>query len=264
MPTALINHFSMAYTAAGQGRPLLFVHGYPLNREMWQPQVDFFAPRFQVLAPDLRGHGDSQPVPGPYSMDLFADDLAALLDALGVTGKVVLCGLSMGGYIAFAFYRKYASRLAGLVLIATRSAPDSPQAREARQGAAETARQQGVPAIVEGMLPKLLSPHTVQQRPALVEHARRFMLKTSLEGVLGDLAGLAERPDSTPTLASVAVPVLLLPGADDQIVPLTEALAMQQTLPAARLQVIPNAGHLPNLENPTAFNQALLEFLETL
>ncbi len=256
--------FSMAYSEAGKGLPLLFVHGYPLNRRMWEPQLQGLADIAHVLAPDLRGHGESQAVPGPYSVDLFADDLAAFLDALGIHQKIVLCGLSMGGYIAFAFYRKYAARLAGLILTATRAAADTPQARLARDQSAELARQQGVNAIVDAMLPKLLAPVTYQTRPELVEQARQIMSAISLEALLGDLVALKERPDSTPTLAEIHIPTLLLPGAQDQIIPLQEAQAMHAAIRGSVLEVIPHAGHLPNLENPAAFNAAVRLFLNNL
>ncbi len=256
--------FSMAYSEAGKGLPLVFVHGYPLNRRMWQPQLEGLADVARLLAPDLRGHGESQAVPGPYSVDLFADDLAAFLDALGIRQKIVLCGLSMGGYIVFAFYRKYAARLAGLILTATRAAADSPQARLGRDQSAELARQQGVNAIVDAMLPKLLAPATFQTRPELVEQARQVMAANSLEGVLGDLVALKERPDSTPTLSGIHIPTLLLPGAEDQIIPLPEAQAMQAAIRGSVLEVIPDAGHLLNLENPAAFNAAIRRFLNGL
>jgi pimeloyl-ACP methyl ester carboxylesterase len=253
--------FSMAYSDAGKGLPLLFVHGYPLNRRMWDPQLQGLSDVAHLLAPDLRGHGESQAVPGPYSVDLFADDLAAFLDALGIRQKIVLCGLSMGGYIVFAFYRKYAARLAGLILTATRAAADTPQARLSRDQSAESARQQGVNAIVEAMLPKLLAPVTSQTRPELVEQTRQIMATTTLEALLGDLVALKERPDSTPTLAEIQIPTLLLPGASDQIIPLQEAQVMHAAIRGSVLEVIPQAGHLPNLENPAAFNAAVRLFL---
>jgi len=259
-----VQGYTMAYTDTGQGLPLLFIHGYPLNRRLWEPQAEGLADIARILAPDLRGHGDSQAVPGSYSMDLFAGDLSAFLDALGITQPVVLCGLSMGGYVAFAFYRKYAVRLAGLILTATRAAPDSPEARAGRDLAAAQARENGVAAIIEGMLPRLLSPKTVEHRPELVAQARAIMVHTSLEGILGDLAGLKERPDSTQTLPEIKVPTLILPGEDDEIIPIQEAWALQAGIPGSRLVVIPNAGHLPNLENPQAFNQAVRQFIEDL
>ena len=259
-----VNGVRLAYSAAGQGRSVLFVHGYPLNRRMWQPQIDGLSDIARILTVDLRGHGDSKTVIGPYSMEMFADDLNAFLDAIGVTEKVVLCGLSMGGYVAFAFYRRYAARLAGLVLTATRAAADSPEARAGRDQSAATARQQGVPAIVEGMLPRLLSPKTQAEKPELVAQIRQIMLRTSLEGVLGDLDGLKNRTDATPTLAQIHIPTLLLPGAEDVIVPLKEAQTMQAGIFGARLEAIPDSGHLPNMENAPAFNRAMRAFLQEL
>lgn len=252
-----VNGFSMAYTEAGQGVPLLFVHGFPLNRTLWQPQLEGLAGVAQVIAPDLRGHGDSQAIPGPYSMELFADDLNLFLDALGVQEKIVLCGLSMGGYVAFAFYRKYAHRLRGLILTATRPAADTPLGRAARDQMMATAREKGVAAISESMLPKLLAPQTYQTRPDLVEQVRSITLGVSLEGVLGDLAAMKERPDSTPTLAQIDVPTLILHGAGDQIIPLSEAEAMRDGIRGSRLVVAQEAGHLPGLENAKAFNEAV-------
>ncbi|MEW5871742.1 MAG: alpha/beta fold hydrolase [Chloroflexota bacterium] len=259
-----ISPFQMAYTDRGQGQPVLLIHGYPLNRLLWQPQIEALGDVARLLAPDLRGHGDSPAMAGPYGMDLLADDLNAFLDALGVTRPVVVCGLSMGGYVAFAFYRKYAARMNGLVLTATRSAADSPEARAGRDQAAETLRQRGAAAIVEGMAPRLLAPGTAAEKPELAARLREIMLKTSAEGVLGALAGMRDRPDSTLILGRIALPTLIIHGLHDQIVPLAEAQAMQAAIPGARLEVIPVAGHLPNLENPEAFNQALRQFITSL
>jgi pimeloyl-ACP methyl ester carboxylesterase len=262
--TVLINGFEMAYTDVGRGLPLLLVHGYPLNRQMWQPQLEDLKSYARLLAPDLRGHGDSQAVPEPYSMDLFADDLAEFLDALHVDEPVVLCGLSMGGYIAFAFFRKYAHRLRGLILVATRAIPDSPEARQGREAAAILARQRGVAVIAEGMAPRLLSPKTLASNPQLVERTRAIMLHNSLEGVLGDLAALKDRPDSTSTLAQINLPTLIIAGADDQLIPLEETEAMHSAISQSQMIVIPGAGHLPNLEQPQLFNAAVRDFLTRL
>ena len=214
-----------------------------------------------LLAIDLRGHGDSQATPGPYPMSLLADDCATFLDALGIQRPVVICGLSMGGYIAFAFYRQYASRVAGLVLAATRPGPDTPEGQANRDKSAALARQQGVSAIAEAMLPKLLSPGTYQDQPELVKQVRAIMETISLEGITGDLMGMKERPDSTPALSGIKVPTLVLHGADDQIIPLQEAERMRNAIPNARLQVLPEAGHLLNLEQPELFNQAIQGFI---
>ncbi len=255
------NGVTLAYSQTGSGRPLLLVHGYPLSREIFQAQVTGLAGLAQVIAVDLRGHGDSQAVPGPYSVDLLADDLNALLDALGVKQPVVLGGLSMGGYVTFAFYRKYTQRVAGLILTATRAGADSPEGKAGRDQSIATAQEKGVAAIAAAMLPKMLAPAAYQQRPDLVQQAEQIMRRTSLEGVLGDLAALRDRPDSTPTLARIDRPTLILPGADDQIIPLAEAEALRAGIRGAQMTVIPQAGHLTSLENPPAFNQAVSAFL---
>ncbi len=252
---------AMAYTDAGFGTPLLFIHGYPLNRQLWKPQIEGLSQEVRVLAPDLRGHGESQAISGPYSMDMFADDLNAFLDALGVNQPVVVCALSMGGYVAFSFYRKYPQRIAGLILAATRAAADSPEARIGRDQAISIASTKGISAITESMLPKMFSPQTYEQKPELVDQVRAIMNHTSLKGVMGDLIGLKERADSTSTLSEIKLPTLILAGANDQIIPLKEAQSMKASIPGARLVVIPDTGHLLNLENPEAFNNAIRDFL---
>ena len=257
-----VNKFSMAYSDQGSGTPVVLIHGYPLNRRIWQPQLEALSQQARIITPDLRGHGDSQAVTGPYSMDLLAQDVAALLDQLQITEPVILGGLSMGGYVTFAFYRLFPERVKGLILTATRAAADTPAAREARQQTAENARRQGVAAIAETMLPKLLAPYSLEQHPELVNTVREIMLSTSLEGILGDLAAMTARPDSTPTLPTIQVPTLVVHGAQDILIPLAEAQAMQQAIPNARLEVIAQAGHLPSLETPQAYNQTLSQFLK--
>jgi 3-oxoadipate enol-lactonase len=259
-----VNHYSMSYTDAGEGRPLLLIHGYPLNRKLWQPQMKGLAGVARVLAPDLRGHGDSQAVTGAYPMNLLAEDINAFLDGLKISTPVVVCGLSMGGYVTFAFYRKYARRVAGLILTSTRAGADMPEARIARDLAMSTAKEKGLMAIFDGMAPRLLSPGNYQSRSDLVEKVRAIMERTSLEGVLGDLVGMRDRLDSTPTLRQINVPVLVIHGAEDALIPLREAQAMAETIPGARLEIIPGAGHLPNLENPRVFNRVVRNFLMDL
>lgn len=259
-----VNGYRMNYRQSGNGLPLLLIHGYPLNSRLWEPQLEGLADVAHLIAPDLRGHGDSESVPGPYSMDLLADDCAALLDALNINTPVIVNGLSMGGYIAMAFARRYPERLAGLVLTATRSGADSEAGKTARDQAASQAREQGVNAIVEAMLPKLLAPENFNSRPDLVKELRAIMSNTSLEGVLGDLEGMKTRPDSTASLAQVRVPARILHGADDQIIDKIEARMMVSALPHAGLMIIPESGHLPNLEQPETYNEMLQEFIQYL
>ncbi len=259
-----LNGFTMAYTDVGGGLPLLFIHGFPLNRRMWAPQVSALAAVRRVLAPDLRGHGDSQALPGPYEMGLLADDLNAFLDALSIGEPVVLCGLSMGGYVAFAFYRRYAHRTRGLILTATRAAADTPEGKAGRDAMAWQAQNAGIEGIIDGMAPKLLAPQNAAEKPELVTQVKEIMLGTSPEGMVGALMGMKARPDSTPILSEIKTPTLVVHGAEDQIVPLAEARAMAEAIPGARLAVISQAGHLLNLEQPERYNQVLIEFLESI
>jgi pimeloyl-ACP methyl ester carboxylesterase len=259
-----LNAFTMAYTDVGVGAPLLFIHGFPLNRRMWEPQVSELAQVGRVLAPDLRGHGDSPPLPGPYEMALLADDLNAFLDALSIGEPVVLCGLSMGGYVAFAFYRRYAHRTRALILTATRAAADTLDGKAGRDAMAGQVQKAGIEGVIDGMAPKLVAPHTVSDRPELVIQFKEIMQSTSPEGMVGALMGMKARPDSTPLLSQIKAPALVVHGAEDQIVPLDEARAMAEAIPGAQFVVIPQAGHLLNLEQPEVYNQVLIDFLGSL
>jgi len=265
MRAALANDVHLHYAQAGKGAPLLLIHGYPLDHTLWQPQVDGLAHVARVIAPDLRGFGQSVAPEGVYTMDAHADDLCALLDLLQIE-RAVLCGLSMGGYIALAFWRKYAERVRGLILVDTRAGADAPAARQARLDTAEQLRQHGqVAHVVEPMLARLLAESTRQSRPDLVESVHAMMLRQRPNGIIGAQLGMAERPDSTPTLPTIPVPTLVVFGAEDVITPAeTEGLSVAETIRGASLVVIPYAGQLSNLEQPEVFNAAVREFLSAL
>lgn len=259
-----LKDFTMSYEDAGDGLPVVFIHGYPLGRWMWAPQIAGLADAARVIAPDLRGHGDSSATAGEYTMDLLADDIHAMLDILAIKKPVVLCGLSMGGYVALAFCRRYPQRVAGLVMAASRASADAPETRANRDKTMALAKEKGLPAIVEQMLPKMMAPQTYQTKPELVERVRLIMEAVSLDGVLGDQAGMKNRPDSLPTLAAFDKPLLIIQGEEDQFAPREVAEAMKNAAPQARMALIPAAGHLPNLEQPELFNQVLREFLKQL
>jgi pimeloyl-ACP methyl ester carboxylesterase len=262
LPPVDDDDFHMSFEDSCNRVPVLLIHGYPLNNMLWDMQFDDLSDVARLLAPDLRGHGMTDPTEPPYSMGLFAEDCAALLDQLGMTGPIILGGLSMGGYVAFEFYRRYPERVAGLLLTATRAGADSPETKKARDAAAGVAIAEGTPAIVESMLPKLLAPENYEAQPELVEYVREVMLETSEDGIVGALAAMRDRRDSTPDLPSMDVPTLILHGAEDQLIPVAEAEAMAKAMPQAKLEIVPSAGHLPNLENPDFFNDAVREFLE--
>lgn len=256
---AVINGVKLAYSDEGKGSPLVFVHGFPLCRGTWQKQVEAFRISHRVIAPDLRGLGDSESGNGTTTMSQFAEDVHALLQQLG-SGPVVLAGHSMGGYVALAFARLFPQMLRGLVLVCTKAGNDTPEAAAARRTNAEKVRADGTKVIIDAMAPKMLAPSN--QDPKMAELVRSFMAPAKPEGVIGALLGMAERPDSTAMLSSIKVPALVITGADDVIIPPAESEKMAQAIRGAQLKVIPNAGHLVAVEQPDAFNLALKEWLK--
>ena len=269
----------LRYIDRGHGPPVLFVHGFPLDHTMWDSQLDAISQQCRVIAPDLRGFGRSllrsagvppastearEPPVLPFAMQQFADDLAALLDALGIYEPVVYCGLSMGGYIAFQFWRKHAARLRGLVLCDTRSTADTPEAAAGRRVMADRVLKEGPAFVAETMLPRLFCEATRQQRPELVEGLRRVVMANSPRGIAAAALGMAERPDMTASLGDIRCPTLVVVGQDDAISPPAEMRGLAQKIPAAEFVEIPAAGHMSPLENPAAVTAAIVEFLATL
>ncbi len=263
MPKVTINAFEIAYTDQGSGEPIVFIHGYPLNRQMWDEQVRDLSSVARCIAIDLRGHGESQAPLWLATVDLFADDVAGLLDHLGVQ-RATVCGFSMGGYVAFAFYRRHTDRVRALVLADTRPQADSLEGKQGRFAAAQTAHERGAGAIAEGMLPRLLTPASIEGRPDLVRAARAIMESTPVTGIAADLMAMAERPDSVDMLSGIKVPTLVVVGEEDALTPPADARLMAERIPGARLVTIPGAAHLSNMEQPQAFNQALRDFLAAL
>jgi pimeloyl-ACP methyl ester carboxylesterase len=199
-----------------------------------------------------------------YSMAIYAADLAALLDTLGVD-DVVLCGLSMGGYIAFEFLRTWRHRVRGLVLLSTRAEADAVEVRRARDAAAAVAREGGASAVAESMLPNVLSPATISEHPQVAERVRELMAATPVPGMVGALAAMRDRPSSESLLPTLAgLPTLVLAGEADALIPPDQARTMAQLIPGARLSIIPSAGHLAPVEQPTATTNAIREFLGSL
>jgi 3-oxoadipate enol-lactonase len=258
----VLPELQMIFEDHGSGTPLLLIHGFPLNREMWRPQLDGLAGTAHVIAPDLRGHGETPPSENVSTMDVLADDCLAVLEALGVDQPTVICGLSMGGYVSLAFYRRHRARVAGLILAATRAGADTAEGKANRDRMAAQVKEDGPQAVVNAMLPKMLSPSTYAANPDLVARVEAIMQKTSQEGMVAALIGIKERPDSTPLLSEITVPTLVIHGADDQLIPPSEAEAMHAAIKGSQLEIIQNAGHLLNLEQSPTFNQALIDFMQ--
>ncbi len=259
-----INNGYLAYDQLGTGIPLLFIHGYPLSRKIWLPQISKLSDIASIISIDLRGHGESYPFDGPYSMDLLAEDCKRLLDGIKITSPIVVCGLSMGGYVMMALYRNYPQIFKGMILTSTRAGADSAEGKANRDKSIQNVRDHGVASIADGMLPKLLSPLTLTSNPGLIDTIRNIMLETSINGVIGALQGMRDRPDSTSLLSQIKCPVLVIHGADDQLIPVHEAELMSQQISNSRLVVISKTGHLLNMEQPDQFNLAVRDFIKSL
>ncbi|HEX9562724.1 MAG TPA: alpha/beta hydrolase [Gemmatimonadaceae bacterium] len=256
---ALIDDIEIGYDDAGIGVPLVLVHGFPHNRTLWSPQVHGLMDRARCIALDLRGFGASSVSP-PWSMDRYADDVVALMDVLRVP-QAVVAGLSMGGYVALALWRRHPQRVRGLILASTRAGADSPEAREKRLAMMTLARERGSAAVADAMLQGMVGKTTREKNPDVVEGAREMMVASDPEGIAGALQAMMHRPDSTETLPTIDVPVLVVAGDEDALIPVSEARAMHAAIRGSRLEIIANAGHLGNMERPAAFNHVVSEYL---
>ena len=261
MSSKRIDDIQMAYTDAGVGRPIVLIHGYPFNRSLWNEQVAALSHSYRIITPDLRGFGESDSSAGPATMNRMAQDVAQLLDHLEIT-RAVIGGLSMGGYVALAFYKQFPSRVRALILADTRAQADTEEGKQTRAQQAEKALSEGMAGIADAMLPKLLTPETVSKRPEIVKRVRDMMLKTKPEGAASALLGMAEREDQTELLPRVTSPTLILVGAEDAITPVADSEKMHTAIAGSRLVVLENAGHVSNLERTAEFNEALMSFLK--
>jgi 3-oxoadipate enol-lactonase len=246
-------------------RPVvLLVHGHPFDRSMWAPQVAALtAAGYRAVTPDLRGYGESEVVPGVTTLDVFARDLSALLDALSIR-QVVVGGLSMGGQIVMEFCRLFPERVAAVILADTFPRAETAEGKVFRNQVADRYLAEGMGWYADDVIDKMVAPATIAARPEVAEHVLRMMRSTSPAGAAAAVRGRAERPDYCGLLAELAVPAWVVVGADDVFTPVSDAESMHAQLPDSTLTVIPAAGHMPNLEYPDAFNTALLAFVETL
>ncbi|MDN3353718.1 alpha/beta fold hydrolase [Actinomadura sp. DC4] len=257
---------TLAYDAVGEtGAPVVvLVHGHPFDRSMWRPQVRRLAEAgYRAIAPDLRGYGESTVVPGKTPLAAFARDVVELAGRLGA-GDFVLGGLSMGGQIAMEIHRRVPERIRGLVLADTAPWAETPEGRRTRNEAADRLLREGMRPYAEEVLPKMVAPATVEHRPAVAEHVLGMMLAAPPEGAAAALRGRAERPDYAASLEGATAPVLIVVGEEDEYTPVADARRMHALIPGSALTVIEDAGHLPNLERPEAFDRALLAFLGAL
>jgi pimeloyl-ACP methyl ester carboxylesterase len=252
------------YDDVGRGEAVVLLHAFPFSRAMWRPQLEDLQTAFRVIVPDLPGFGGSEGFRGIPSVEGMADAAAGLLDALPVSEPVVLGGLSMGGYAALAFARKYPQRLRGLVLADTRAEADSAEGKANRDKTIAFARSHSAGAVVEQMLPKLVCEATRAHELHVVEEIRRIGSAQTADAVIGALQAMRDRPDATAWLGQINVPTLVIVGSADALTPPAMAQILVAGIPGARLAVLNEAGHMSNLEQPELFNAALRAFLQKL
>ncbi|MDB4889476.1 MAG: putative hydrolase [Gemmatimonadetes bacterium] len=252
----------LAYDEVGSGTPLLFIHGWPHDRSLWAAQLGGLQTQARCIAPDLRGFGDSS-VRAPYSIDQYADDLVALLAMLGVE-RAVVCGLSMGGYVALSMLRRHRAMLRGLILTSTRATADTSEAREKRMKLIALVGDQGMQALAARQLKAMVGDTTFSSRPDVLEALRFMMAQAPSEGVVGGLQAMADRVDSTDLLAGIDFPTLVVSGAEDTFTAPDEMRALSDAIPGSRLEVIRGGGHVCPYEKPAAFNHVVGEYLASL
>jgi 3-oxoadipate enol-lactonase len=239
---------------------VLLIHGFPFDSEMWQRQLSGL--EWQSFAPDLPGLGESSELGSAdkYSMEAYATALVEILDEWKLE-QVVACGLSMGGYIVFEMLRRFPERIRAAVLCHTKASADTVEAKRGRDALASKANAEGMEAVADELVPKLLAPATAASQPELVREVREMILRQPVGGTAGALWALRERPDSTPLLSQIRVPVLVIAGEDDQITPAAGMEEMARAIPGARFARIAASGHLSPMEQPAAFNAAVNDFL---
>jgi pimeloyl-ACP methyl ester carboxylesterase len=261
---AVINDIAMSYDDYGSGPALLLIHGFPLCRRMWYPQIKaLVSAGFRVIAPDLRGFGESDSPEGHYSMDQFADDMAALLDHLDIA-EAAVGGMSMGGYVLFNLLERHRPRVRAACFITTRATADDEAGKERRLAMAREVKKFGPQLAADAFENMLFAEESLTVRPKLVAEVYSWMTANDSRGIAGGLLAMRERKGYLSLLGGFSVPALAIGAEGDKAAPPENARAIAAGIPGCRLAIIPHAGHMANLENPGAFNAALLEFLRTL
>ncbi|MFD3532846.1 alpha/beta fold hydrolase [Streptomyces sp. NPDC058664] len=260
MPVSRTVQAETFYEDRGTGPALLLVHGHPFDHTMWRPQIERFSRTHRVIAPDLRGYGDTPlgPATGSTDLGVFAEDLVALLDDLEIE-DCVLVGLSMGGQIAMELYRRHPGRVSGLVLADTFPAAETEDGKAARNAMADRLLREGMRGYADEVLDRMVAPYNTHAAP----HVHRMMCATDPVAAAAALRGRAERPDYRETLTTVPFPALVVVGRDDTYTPVADAEEMHALLPHATLAVIERAAHLPNLERTEEFDAVLETYLRS-
>ena len=257
------NSIVLGLDDSGDGMPIVLLQPFPLDRTVFESQTSL-SDRHRIITIDSFGFGESELPEGGYCIETMADAVQQLLDGLGIEEKIVLGGVSMGGYIVLAFAKKYPERLRGLILADTRATADNDEAKQKRQTMIDLANNEGSAAVIEKMLPNMLGEYTLENRPEIKRHVRELASKQKPEAVAAALAAMRDRPDLTSTLANIKVPTLVIVGKEDTLTPPSDAQAMADAIPDAKLEEIATAGHLSCLECPREFTTAIRMFVMTV
>jgi len=263
MPQITSGDADIFYEVLGSGPPVVLLHPFPANHNLWKPAAQALTTRYRVILPDLRGHGESGVGDGPATMEKHAADIARVLDREEVR-RAAFVGVSIGGYVLFEFWRKYRARVDALVLCNTKAQADTPEARAVRLQAATFVLERGTELFFGSMIPKLMGKSTRDTRPDLVEGALRMMRTMSPEDVAMVQRGMAERQDSVDTLKTINVPTMLVTGGEDILTGVGEAELMRQNISGSQIKVVAKAGHYSPWEQPEEVGKLLRKFLDGL
>jgi len=263
--TTLVNGIDIRYDDTGpvDAPTIIFIHGFPFNRLMWKAQAERLKGRCRVVTFDLRGHGESGIGDGEYSMELFASDLLGLMDALRID-KAIVCALSMGGYIALNAAENHPERFSALILCDTQCTADTAEGKQRRLAAIKAVREEGVENFADALMERVFAPDSLTAMPETVTAVREMVLATSPLSLERSLRAMRERDESCSKLPGITVPVLILVGEADKIAPPEAAAYLKENILHAHMEIIGNAAHLSNLENPDAFNAALEKFISAV
>lgn len=259
-----VNNFDLSYDDIGEGNiPIIFLHGYPFDKSMWKGQLDFLKSTYRLIACDIRGFGKSTDEESPLSIDLFAEDLIGLMDKLDID-KAIVCGLSMGGFIALNALKRFPSRFEALVLCDTQCIADTMEVKENRYKAIDEIKANGATDFSEGFIKKVFHKDSITNKKELVGQLRIVVFSNSQHIISQGLVALAGRSETCSTLSEINIPTLIMCGREDEVTPLIQSELMHQNIKGSILHVIENAGHVSNLEQPQEFNQHLGDFLDSL
>lgn len=259
-----VNNFNLSYDDVGEGSlPIIFLHGYPFDKTMWKGQLDFLKSSYRVIACDIRGFGKSTDEESTLSIDLFGNDLIQFMDNLNID-KAIVCGLSMGGYIALNVMERFPSHFEALILCDTQCIADTTEGKEKRYKIIEEIEADGVTDFNEGFIKNVFHKDSITNKTELVEQLRSVVFSNSKKIITKGFTALAEHSETCSTLSEIGIPTLIICGREDQVTPLAQSEFMNKHIKNSILHIIDNAGHVSNLEQPKEFNKYLSEFLTDL